>query len=123
MVFGGELIIYAPQVKDLGHGHEQLLEKIGYHVLDYFEKQKDKFADIPRAILAHSTHIRGLGTYENNVEKARIKVTLASSIPKSRLEPLNLSCQDPKSLNLSALEKDPECLLVNPAGEDLYQVS
>ena len=36
--------------------------QVGYHCQDYFVKQWDRFEDVPGGILAHSTHVKGLGT-------------------------------------------------------------
>ena len=67
---GGELIIYGPHIAEVSVTHGDLIRKVGYHVRDYFATRMDQFADIPGGILAHSTHVRGAGTFENGVEKA-----------------------------------------------------
>ncbi|MGZ3318058.1 MAG: hypothetical protein ACXU95_12225, partial [Isosphaeraceae bacterium] len=38
---------------------------VGYHCRDYFLKQWDKFNHVPWGTLGHSTHVRGIGTYED----------------------------------------------------------
>src|SRR5262249_6010474 len=80
---GGEVIIYAPPLTEFWYSHGTLLDEIGYHVRDYFVKQWDRFKDIPGGILAHSTHVKGAGTYDpaTGIERPRINVTLATSIP------------------------------------------
>ena len=78
---GGELIIYAPHLSEISITHGKLIREIGYHVRDYFVKQPDRFAHIPRGVLAHSTHVRGGGRFEDGVEYPRVKVTLASQVP------------------------------------------
>ena len=40
------------------------LDRIGYHVRDYFVKQWDRFKDETWGILAHCTHLRGVGEYD-----------------------------------------------------------
>jgi nickel-dependent lactate racemase len=77
---GGTLIIYAPHISEVSYTHGKVLDRIGYHVRDYFIKQMDKFKDIPRSSMAHSTHVRGCGTYENGVEKPRVNVVFATGI-------------------------------------------
>ena len=79
---GGELIIYAPHIHEISLTHGALIRKIGYHCRDYFLKQWDKFKDISWGVLAHSTHVRGIGTYEDGVEHCRVQVTLATGIPR-----------------------------------------
>jgi hypothetical protein len=66
------------------HGHD--IEEIGYHCRDYFLKQWDKFKDKPWGVLAHSTHVRGIGAFENGVERCRVKVTVASQVPREVCE-------------------------------------
>ncbi len=123
---GGEVIIYAPHIEEISYSHGKILDELGYHVLEYFTKQWDKFKDYPLGVVAHSTHLRGLGIYdaETGVEKPRIKVTLATRIPKERCERLNLGYLDPDSINLDEW-KDREAegiLLVPKAGEMLYRL-
>ena len=75
---GGELIIYAPHLKEISVTHGKRIEEIGYHVRDYFTKQWDRFQHVPWGVLAHSTHVRGTGTFVDGVERPRIQVTLAT---------------------------------------------
>ncbi len=67
MADGGEVVIYAPHITEVSYTHGKLIDQIGYHVRDYFLKQWEAFKDIPGGVLAHSTHLRGIGTYENGV--------------------------------------------------------
>jgi len=77
---GGELIIDAPDLSEISFTHGPLIEEVGYHCRDFFLKQWDKYRHYPWGILAHSTHVHGLGTYENGVEKARARVVLATIV-------------------------------------------
>lgn len=121
---GGELIIYAPHINEISYTHGKTLDRIGYHCLDYFLKQWEKYKDEPWGILAHSTHVTGLGTYENGIEKKRIKVSLATSIPKERCDRVDLGYVNPQELNLQEYEnKEQEGILLVPyAGETLYRL-
>ncbi len=121
---GGELIIYAPHINEVSYTHGRVIDKIGYHVRDYYLKQWDKFKVFPWGVVAHSTHVRGTGTFENGVEKPRIKVTLATGIPEQRCSGINLSYANPASINLSEWEeKEKEGILLVPhAGEVLYRL-
>lgn len=121
---GGELIIYAPHIKEVSITHGALIKRIGYHVRDYFTAQMDKFADVPGGILAHSTHVRGMGTFENGIEKPRVQVTLATQIPESECHAINLGYRDPVSIVPEAwADREPEGLLRVPsAGEILYRL-
>ncbi len=121
---GGELIIYAPHIREISVTHGKVIEEIGYHCRDYFLKQWDKFKDYPWGVLAHSTHVRGLGTYEDGVEQCRVKVTLATGIPEETCRKINLGYRDPASIQpdeYAGREAD-GVLLVPKAGEMLFQL-
>ncbi len=75
--------------------HGELIEAVGYHCRDYFLKQWDRFKDMPWGTLAHSTHVRGIGTYEDGVEHCRARVTLATGIPRETCERINMGYRDP----------------------------
>ena len=121
---GGELIIYAPHLSEISITHGRLIEEIGYHVRDYFTKQWDRFKDYPWGILAHSTHVRGGGTFEDGVESPRVKVTLASQISPEVCERINLGYRDPATIDVEsyANREDEGVLLVRKAGELLYRL-
>jgi nickel-dependent lactate racemase len=123
---GGEVVIYAPHITEISYTHGQVIDEIGYHVRDYFLKQWERFKDYPWGVLAHSTHLRGIGTYdaERGVEQPRIQVTLATGIPRQRCERVNLGYLDPAMVDISEWEnRDHEGILVVPkAGEMLYRM-
>lgn len=121
---GGELIICAPHVREISVTHGAIIKRIGYHCRDYFLAQMDKFRDIPGGILAHSTHVRGMGTYENGVEKPRIQVTLATGIPEDECRAINLGYRDPATIDpANWMNREPDGLLHVPeAGEILYRL-
>lgn len=121
---GGELIIYAPHLSEISITHGELIREIGYHVRDYFVKQPEKFSHIPRGVLAHSTHVRGGGTFEDGVEYPRVKVTLASQIPKEVCEEISLGYRDPETIDIESFanREDEGILLVRKAGEHLYRL-
>ena len=121
---GGELIIYAPHMKGISVTHGANIEKVGYHVRDYFTKQWDQFKHLPWGVLAHSTHVRGMGTFENGVELPRVLVTVASQIPREVCERINLGYRDPASIDVESFanREDEGVLLVRKAGEHLYRL-
>jgi nickel-dependent lactate racemase len=122
---GGEVIIYAPHITEFSYTHGALLSEIGYHVRDYFVNQWDRFKDFPGGVLAHSTHLRGIGMYDSaNGERPRIKVTLATGISRERCEAHNLGYMDPASINIAEWKnrEDEGILVVPKAGELLYQL-
>ena len=123
---GGEVIIYAPHIDEISYTHGALLHEVGYHVRDYFLKQWDRFQNYPGGVLAHSTHLRGLGEFDPQTkeERPRINVTLATAISKERCRSVNLNYLDPDSINLDEWEgrEDEGILLVRQAGEILYRI-
>ncbi len=121
---GGTLIIYAPHIEEISSTHGRYIEKIGYHIRDYFLKQWDKFKDIPGAVLAHCTHVKGIGTYENGKEVPRIKVILSTGISEEKCRKINLGYINPSRIKMSdyADKEDKNILLVKNAGEVLYRM-
>jgi nickel-dependent lactate racemase len=121
---GGELIIYAPHIAGISVTHGRLIEQIGYHCRDYFLKQWDRFKDLPWGVIAHSTHVRGIGTYEDGVEHCRARVTLATRIPREVCERINMGYRDPDTIRPEeyANRESEGILLVPKAGEMLYQL-
>jgi nickel-dependent lactate racemase len=121
---GGELIIFGKHIREVSITHGELIRRVGYHVRDYFLAQMKQFDGIPGGILAHSTHVRGMGTYENGVEKPRVQVTLATGIPESECRGINLGYRDPARIDVAAWEnkEDEGLLLVRNAGEILYRL-
>ena len=121
---GGELIIYAPHIREICVSHGKALLEVGYHCRDYFLKQWERFKDYPWGVLAHSTHVFGLGTYENGVETPRARVTLATGIPEEVCRKINLGYRDPGSIDKKkfANREGEGILLVPEAGEMLFQL-
>ncbi|GAB97313.1 nickel-dependent lactate racemase [Kineosphaera limosa] len=120
---GGEVVIYAPHVTEVSETHPEIYE-IGYHCRDYFVHQWDAFKHVHWGVLAHSTHLRGMGTYDptTGVEQLRVRVTLATQIPREVCESINLGYLDPASVDLQALAAEPGTVVIPNAGEVLYRV-
>jgi nickel-dependent lactate racemase len=121
---GGEVIVYAPHLEVVSHVHGANIYKVGYHVRDYFLKQWERFSDIPLGVIAHSTHLRGSGTFSAGVEYPRIRVTLASRIPPEDCARLNLGYLNPDDIRIEDWQgRESEGVLYVPkAGEMLYRV-
>ncbi len=121
---GGEVIVYAPHLREISEVHGAHIRRVGYHVRDYFLKQWDRFADVPLGVLAHSTHLKGAGTYHNGIETPRIRVTLASQIPPEACAAINLGYLDPASIDVRDWQGREEegVLYVPKAGETLYRM-
>lgn len=121
---GGEVIVYAPHLATVSHVHGRHIYEVGYHVRDYFLKQWERFKHVPLGVLAHSTHLRGAGSFEAGLERPRIDVTLATRLPPEDCRRLALGYRDPASLDPAAWQgrEDEGILFVPKAGEMLYRV-
>ncbi|HEV2582486.1 MAG TPA: lactate racemase domain-containing protein [Ktedonobacteraceae bacterium] len=124
---GGEVIIYAPQITEISYTHGALIDRVGYHVRDFFLKQWPRFQDIPGSILAHSTHVKGSGVYDadSGIESPRIQVTLATGIPEARCRQVNLGYLDYREIDPAVWvnREDEGILFVPHAGEMLYRAT
>lgn len=120
---GGKLIIYAPHIKEVSRTWGHYIEKIGYHTVGYFLAQQEKFSDIPRGVLAHSTHVRGIGRFEDGTDKPRIEILLASSISENKCKQVNLGYMDYRDINIDDYRGREEegILFVDKAGEILHR--
>lgn len=121
---GGRLIIYAPHIAEVSRTWGVDIERIGYHIVDYFLDQPGRFDDIPRGVLAHSTHVRGTGVMDNGVERPRIEVIIASQISKELCEKINLGYLDPDKIDPDDYRnrEGDGILFVQKAGEILHRV-
>ena len=119
-------VIYAPHITEVSYTHGADIDRIGYHSRDYFVQQWERFKSVPRGVLAHSTHLRGQGSYDSQtgVEDLRIKVTLATGIPEERCSKLNLGYLDPASVEFDEWRgREGEGVKLIPrAGEFLYRL-
>jgi len=122
---GGEVILYAPHIEEVSYTHGKLIDEIGYHCRDYFLKQWDTFKDKPWGVLAHSTHVKGQGSYDpaTGLEVPRISVTLATRISPARCRQINLGYRDPATIHIDEWQgREAEGILYVPrAGEMLYR--
>jgi lactate racemase len=119
---GGQVVLYAPHINEIAPMHPVIAE-IGYHCRDYFVKQWDRFSRLHWSDLAHSTHLRGAGTWDEiNGERDRVTVTLATGIPEDLTRAVNLDYLDPAHVDPAAWAADAQALVVSDAGEDLYRL-
>jgi nickel-dependent lactate racemase len=120
---GGQVVIYAPHITEIAATHPDLLE-IGYHCRDYFVKQPELLRRYRLAEIAHSTHLRGAGSYDPAAgEHLRVTVTLATGIPEEVVRAVNLDYLDPDAVDPQEWASDPGTLVVPDAGERLFRLS
>jgi nickel-dependent lactate racemase len=122
---GGELIIYAPQLTKLSATHGALIEKYGYAPL---ESVRDMLGASPElrenlCIAAHLAHVAYAGrTDEQGRIVPRYGITMATGLDEETCRRVNLGYLDHRTLDLDALNSQPDTLVVKDAGRDLYQV-
>lgn len=123
---GGEVVIYAPHIREVSYTHGKIIDEVGYHCRDYFLAQWPRFQHYPGGVLAHSTHAKGLGRYDAAaaIETPRITVTLATGIPEERCRRINLGYMDPAAVRIDEWSgREREGIMVVPrAGEMLYRL-
>ncbi|MCB1105319.1 MAG: DUF2088 domain-containing protein [Opitutaceae bacterium] len=123
---GGELIIYAPHLHEISITHGEHIRRIGYHCRDYFLKQWERFKNEPWGILAHSTHVHGIGTYDptTGLETPRVRVTLATGLTEAQCREINLGYRDWRTIKQADFaDREAEGVFYEPkAGERLYHL-
>ena len=121
---GGELIIYGPHINSISHTHDAGLTEIGYHCSAWLLENWSKYKDYPWGLLAHSSHVKGIGKVIDGVEKPRANVTLATGISPEICSQINLGYRDHNSINIEdyADREEEGILLVRKAGEMLYRL-
>jgi hypothetical protein len=115
-------VLYAPHITEISAMHPEI-DEIGYHCRDYFVHQWERFAHLHWGVLAHSTHLRGAGTYDAEVgERCRVRVTLATGIPEDVVRGAALDYLDPATVDIAAFAADDGTLVVPEAGEVLFRL-
>ena len=122
---GGELVIYAPHLKGISTTHGRLIEKYGYAPLEQVREMVEG-SDELRAnlcVAAHLTHVSYAGRRgPDGAIAPRYRITLASSIPEQTCRQVKLGYAAYQSIDLDAARRDPDTLVVEHAGRDLYLV-
>jgi hypothetical protein len=74
--------------------------------------------------MAHSTHVKGIGKFENGQESPRVNVVLSTQIPPKICKQINLGYRDPESIRIEDWQNREEqgILYVPKAGEILYRL-
>ncbi|WP_222195113.1 lactate racemase domain-containing protein [Modestobacter italicus] len=119
---GGEVVLYAPHITEIAAMHPEI-EEIGYHCRDFFVGQWERYRHLHWGVLAHSTHLRGAGTWDpEHGERSRVRVTLATGIPEDVVRRANLDYLDPADVDVEAWAADGETFVVPDAGEVLFRL-
>lgn len=122
---GGELIIYAPHLTKLSETHGALIEKYGYAPLESVRDMLGASAELREnlCIAAHLAHVAYAGrTDEHGRVVPRYRITMATGLDEDTCKRVNLGYTDYRTIDKSALNADPDTLVVENAGRDLYKV-
>jgi nickel-dependent lactate racemase len=123
---GGELVIYAPHLTGISTTHGRLIEKYGYAPLEQVREMVEE-SDELRAnlcVAAHLAHVSYAGRLgaEGRIEP-RYRITLASAVSEEVCRRVRLAFQHCESVDIEAARRDPDTLVVEHAGRDLYLVA
>ena len=122
---GGELIIYAPHLTKISETHGALIEKYGYAPLEVVRDMLGVSQELREnlCIAAHLAHVAYAGRLDDQGKVVpRYKITMASGLDEETCRRVNLGYIDHRSFDYEALRSDPDTLIVENAGRDLYQV-
>lgn len=123
---GGKLIIYAPHLTCISETHGEAIEKFGgYAPLEKVKELVARSGELQEnlCVAAHLAHVAYAGrTDENGEIQTRFKITLASKVNAETCRRVNLNFLDFQTFNLADYENDPDTLIVERAGRDLYLV-
>ena len=122
---GGELIIYAPQLTKISETHGALIEKYGYAPLEVVRDMLGVSQELREnlCIAAHLAHVAYAGRLDEHGKVIpRYQITMASGLDEETCRRVNLGYLNHRSLDYEALRSDPDTLIVENAGRDLYQI-
>ena len=121
---GGELIIYAPHLRCISETHGESIEKFGgYAPLARIKELVAASGELQSnlCVAAHLAHVAFAGQTEKTHEM-RYRITLASAVDEETCRRVNLGFLDYQTFRLTDYESDPDTLIVERAGRDLYLV-
>jgi nickel-dependent lactate racemase len=123
---GGELVIYAPHLKAISTTHGRLIEKYGYAPLEQVREMVDGSDELSAnlCVAAHLAHVSyGSRLADDGRIAPRYRITLASAIPAEVCARVRLGYAPLESIDVAAARRDPDTLVVENAGRDLYLVA
>src|SRR5881227_2934698 len=122
---GGELIIYAPHLRSISETHGLLIEKYGYAPLDRVREMVALSAELQAnlAVAAHLAHVSYAGQRDESGRVVpRYRITLASALDEATCRRVRLGFMDHRQFRREDYDSDPDTLVVERAGRDLYLV-
>ncbi len=122
---GGELIIYAPHLRSISETHGRLIEKYGYAPLDRVREMVALSEELRSnlAVAAHLAHVSYAGKRDETGRVIpRYHITMASALDEETCRRVHLGYMDHRKFRREDYEHDPDTLVVERAGRDLYLV-
>jgi nickel-dependent lactate racemase len=122
---GGELVIYAPHLRAISETHGLLIEKYGYAPIDRVREMVALSTELRSnlAVAAHLAHVSYAGSRDAAGKVVpRYKITMASALDEATCRRVNLGFMDHREFRREVYERDPDTLVVERAGRDLYLV-
>ena len=118
-------MIYAPHLKAISTTHGRLIEKYGYAPLEQVREMVEG-SDELRANLCVAAHLAHV-SYGSRVDTdgkiaPRYRITLASGIREEVCAPGQARLPPLAAIDIEAARRDPDTLVVEHAGRDLYLV-
>jgi lactate racemase len=120
---GGELIIYAPHLHSISETHHTLIEKYGYSPLETIRELSRENEDLREnlCVAAHLTHV----SYGSRLDAdgnlyPKYKIILATQINRETCRKINLGYLDCRTFSPDDYKDDPDTLVVERAGRDLF---
>ncbi len=123
---GGELIIYAPHLRSISETHGRLIEKYGYAPLDRVREMVALSTELQNnlAVAAHLAHVSYAGQRDAAGHVvSRYQITMASALDEATCQRVHLGFMDHRVFRREDYESDPDTLVVERAGRDLYLVA
>jgi hypothetical protein len=122
----GELIIYAPRLRCISETHGDAIENFGgYSPLENVKELVAASGELQAnlCVAAHLAHVAYAGKQRSDGTFAsRYKITLASQVDPETCRRVNLGYLYPETFRREHYSSDPETLIVERAGRDLYLV-
>jgi nickel-dependent lactate racemase len=123
---GGELIIYAPQLRCISETHGDAIESFGgYAPLEHVKELVAASGELQSnlCVAAHLAHVSYAGRQNDDGRfEPRYQITLASQVDEETCGRVNLNYLDYRTFNRREYATDPDTLTVERAGRDLYLV-
>ena len=120
---GGELVIFAPHLNKLSETHGALIEKYGYAPLESVRDMLGVSQELREnlCIAAHLAHVAYAGRIDSDGNIVpRYRITMASGLDEQTCKRVNLGYLDYRTFDYATT--DPDTLIVENAGRDLYKV-